>query len=95
MWPRRDGLIYIATSNDARAHIALEAIGLGELNPTPEYATNTARMQARDRISPESPLHLLHSIICPPLYVPVISAASPLISLSSPPAEARGAQAPD
>lgn len=46
----RDGLIYIATSNDARAHIALEAIGLGELNPTPEYATNTARMQRREEL---------------------------------------------
>jgi len=46
----RDGLLYIATSNDARAHVALKALGLGELCTQPEYATNTARMQHRDQL---------------------------------------------
>ena len=46
----RDGLLYIATSNDARAHVALKALGMGELCTQPEYATNTARMQHRDQL---------------------------------------------
>lgn len=43
----KDGTIYIATSNDARAHIALRAVGLGELVDSEEYNTNTARMANR------------------------------------------------
>lgn len=44
----KDGTIYIATSNDARAHVALKALGLGELCAQPEYATNPARMAHRE-----------------------------------------------
>ena len=46
----KDGTIYIATSNDARAHVALRALGLGELCTQPEYATNPARMAHRERL---------------------------------------------
>ena len=43
-----DGTLYIATSNDARAHVALRALGLAELVEDPAFATNTARMANRD-----------------------------------------------
>eukprot|EP01051_Picozoa_sp_SAG22_P007769 SAG22_NODE_559_length_9115_cov_4.969720_3_plen_435_part_00 len=43
----KDGLLYIATSNDARAHVALKALGLAALVDDPDYSTNTARMANR------------------------------------------------
>ena len=46
----KDGTIYIATSNDARAHVAMAALGLGELCTQPAYATNPARMANRDAL---------------------------------------------
>ena len=46
----RDGLLYIATSNDARAHVALRALGLGALCEDPAYATNPARMANRHEL---------------------------------------------
>ena len=47
----KDGLLYIATSNDARAHIAMTALGLGHLTKsTSRFATNTQRMANRDEL---------------------------------------------
>ena len=46
----RDGTLYIATSNDSRAHVALTALGLGDLCSQPKFATNPARMAHREEL---------------------------------------------
>ena len=46
----QDGTLYIATSNDARAHVALKSLGLGALVEDPEYATNSSRMRNRAKL---------------------------------------------
>ena len=48
----KDGTIYIATSNDARAHVALESPRPRRACTQPEYATNPARMAHRERSRP-------------------------------------------
>ena len=46
----KDSMLYIATSNDTRAHIALKALNLEHLCSMPEYATNTGRMRNRVKL---------------------------------------------
>ena len=43
----QDGVIYIATSNDARAHICMRELGLDALVTDERFASNTARMAHR------------------------------------------------
>ena len=43
----KDGVLYIATSNDARAHICMRELGLEALVADERFATNTARMANR------------------------------------------------
>jgi crotonobetainyl-CoA:carnitine CoA-transferase CaiB-like acyl-CoA transferase len=48
-FPTSDGTIYIATSNDNRAHMCFDALGPGcaGMKGDPRFATNTARMANR------------------------------------------------
>lgn len=46
-----DGKLYIATSNDARAHLCLRELGLAELVEDVRFASNTARMANREELT--------------------------------------------